>query len=254
MIPRPFPPCQGGVFPLLVRWLKGYPSIKMGIRENLERVKERIARAARSVGRDPSEVLLVAVSKTVEPERIREAVEAGVTDLGENRVQEAREKIELLGRIARWHLIGTLQRNKAKYAVRLFDMIQSVDSIALVEELEKRASRVERVIPVLVEVKTSPEETKHGVAPEDVDALVDRILEAEHLDFRGLMTIAPYVEDPEMARPSFRTLRGVKERLEARGIPVEHLSMGMSGDFEVAIQEGATMVRIGTAIFGPRNY
>ena len=226
----------------------------MGIKENLERVKERIARAAQSVGRDPSEVLLVAVSKTVEPARILEAVEAGVTDLGENRVQEARSKIEELGRIARWHLIGTLQRNKAKYAVKLFDMIQSVDSIPLVEELEKRADREGKVIPVLVEVKTSPEETKHGVAPEDVDGVVDRILETHHLDFKGLMTIAPYVEDPELARPSFVELRRIKERLQARGVAVEHLSMGMSGDFEVAIQEGATMVRIGTAIFGPRNY
>ncbi len=226
----------------------------MGIKENLERVKERIARAAQSVGRDPSEVLLVAVSKTVEPARILEAVEAGVTDLGENRVQEARSKIEELGRIARWHLIGTLQRNKAKYAVRLFDMIQSVDSIPLVEELEKRAAREGKVIPVLVEVKTSPEETKHGVAPEDVDRVVDRILETHHLDFKGLMTIAPYVEDPELARPSFVKLRRIKERLQARGVAVEHLSMGMSGDFEVAIQEGATMVRVGTAIFGPRNY
>ena len=217
-------------------------------------MRERIARAARSVGRDPSEILLVAVSKTVEPQRILEAVEAGVTDLGENRVQEARAKIEELGRIARWHLIGTLQRNKAKYAVRLFDMIQSVDSLPLVEELEKRAAREGKEVPVLVEVKTSPEETKHGVDPRDVDALVDKILESPHLVFKGLMTIAPFVEDPELARPSFRMLRGIKEGLEARGIAVEHLSMGMSGDFEVAIQEGATMVRIGTAIFGPRNY
>ncbi len=228
--------------------------MEMGIRENLQWVRERMARAAQSVGRDPREILLVAVTKTVAPERILEAVEAGVEDLGENRVQEARSKIEKLGRIARWHLIGTLQRNKAKYAVRLFDMIQSVDSVPLVEELEKRAAREGKVVPVLVEVKTSPEETKHGVEPQGVDALVDRILEAGHLVFKGLMTIAPYVEDPELARPSFRMLREIKERLEARGVPVEHLSMGMSGDFEVAIQEGSTMVRIGSAIFGPRNY
>ncbi len=228
--------------------------MEMGIRENLERVKERIARAAWSVGRDPGEILLVAVSKTVEPERILQAVEAGVTDLGENRVQEARAKIERLGGIARWHLVGTLQRNKAKYAVRLFDVIQSVDSVPLVLELEKRAAKEGRTIPVLVEVKTSLEETKHGVAPEGVDELVDRILETEHLVFKGLMTIAPFVEDPELARPSFSLLRSIKERLEDRGVPVEHLSMGMSSDFEVAIQEGATIVRIGTAVFGPRNY
>ena len=228
--------------------------MEMGIRENLERVRERIARSAQSVGRDPGEILLVAVSKTVEPGRILEAVEAGVTDLGENRVQEARAKIEQLGKVARWHLVGTLQRNKAKYAVRLFDMIQSVDSVPLVLELEKRAAKEGRTVPVLIEVKTSPEETKHGVAPEEVDELVDRILEAEHLVFKGLMTIAPFVEDPELARPSFCLLRNIKERLENRGVLVEHLSMGMSGDFEVAIQEGATMVRIGTAIFGSRNY
>jgi len=227
----------------------------MSIKDNLERVRDRIARAAFSKGRDPSDILLVAVSKTVEPERILEAVEAGVTDLGENRVQEARSKIEALGRIARWHLIGTLQRNKAKYAVKLFDMIQSVDSVALVQELEKRAAKEEKRVEVLVEVKTSFEETKHGVEPAHVEELVKEILQKEHLVFKGLMTIAPYVDDPELARPYFRQLRVLRDQLEERlGIPVEHLSMGMSNDFEVAIQEGATMVRIGTAIFGPRFY
>jgi len=226
----------------------------MSIKDNLERVRDRIARAAFSKGRDPSDILLVAVSKTVEPERILEAVEAGVTDLGENRVQEARSKIEALGRIARWHLIGTLQRNKAKYAVKLFDMIQSVDSVALVQELEKRAAKEEKRVEVLVEVKTSFEETKHGVEPAHVEELVKEILQKEHLVFKGLMTIAPYVDDPELARPYFRQLRVLRDQLEEKGIPVEHLSMGMSNDFEVAIQEGATMVRIGTAIFGPRFY
>ena len=227
----------------------------MSIRDNLEMVKERIAKAALSKGRDPSDILLVAVSKTVEPERILEAVEAGVTDLGENRVQEARDKIEALGRIARWHLIGTLQKNKAKYAVRLFDMIQSLDSVSLAQELEKRAAKEGRQMEVLVEVKTSFEETKHGVEPAHVEELVKEILQKEHLVFKGLMTIAPYVDDPELARPYFRQLRVLRDQLEERlGIPVEHLSMGMSNDFEVAIQEGATMVRIGTAIFGPRFY
>ncbi len=227
----------------------------MGIRENLQRVRERMAEAALSVGRDPSDVLLVAVSKTVEPERIVEAVEAGVTDLGENRVQEAREKIERLGRLARWHLVGTLQRNKARHAVRLFDMIQSLDSVPLAEELEKRASREGKRIDVLVEVKTSPEETKHGVEVEGLEALVQKVLQLEHLNLEGLMTIAPYSEDPEAARPYFRSLRELRDQVEERcGVPIRHLSMGMSGDFEVAIQEGATMVRIGTAIFGPRPY
>lgn len=226
----------------------------MSIKDNLEMVRERIAEAALSSGRDPSDILLVAVSKTVEPERILEAVEAGVTDLGENRVQEARDKIETLGRIARWHLIGTLQRNKAKYAVRLFDMIQSLDSASLVQELDKRAAKEEKRMEVLVEVKTSFEETKHGVAPAHLEDLVREVLQKEHLIFKGLMTIAPYVDDPELARPYFRQLRVLKDQLEEKGMPVEHLSMGMSNDFEVAIQEGATMVRIGTAIFGPRSY
>lgn len=227
----------------------------MSIRDNLEMVKERIAKAALSKGRDPSDILLVAVSKTVEPERILEAVEAGVTDLGENRVQEARDKIETLGRIARWHLIGTLQKNKAKYAVRLFDMIQSLDSVSLAQELEKRAAKEEKQMEVLVEVKTSFEETKYGVDPAYLEDLVREVLQKEHLVFKGLMTIAPYADDPELARPYFRQLKVLKDQLEEKlGILVEHLSMGMSNDFEVAIQEGATMVRIGTAIFGPRSY
>ena len=227
----------------------------MSIKDNLERVRDRIAKAALSKGRDPSDILLVAVSKTVEPERILEAAEAGVTDLGENRVQEARDKIEALGRIARWHLIGTLQKNKAKYAVRLFDMIQSLDSVSLAQELEKRAAKEGRQMEVLVEVKTSFEETKHGVDPAYVEDLVREVLQKKHLVFKGLMTIAPYADDPELARPYFRQLKVLKDQLEGRlGISVEHLSMGMSNDFEVAIQEGATMVRIGTAIFGPRSY
>ena len=227
----------------------------MSIRHNLESVKERIAKAALSQGRDPSSILLVAVSKTVEPDRILEAVEAGVTDLGENRVQEARGKIETLGRIARWHLVGTLQKNKAKYAVRLFDMIQSLDSLSLAQELEKRAAREGRQMEVLVEVKTSFEESKHGVEPTRLEELVREILHMKQLVFKGLMTIAPYEDDHELVRPYFRRLRVLKNQLEEKlDIPVEHLSMGMSSDFEVAIQEGATMVRIGTAIFGPRSY
>jgi pyridoxal phosphate enzyme (YggS family) len=207
------------------------------------------------VGRKSSDVLLVAVTKMVEPARVLEAVEAGVRCLGENRVQEAKAKIDELGKIAEWHLIGTLQRNKAKYAVRLFDMIQSVDSISLALELEKRAAHMERRIDVLLEVKTSPEESKHGVAPQDLERLVEEVLSMEHLHFRGLMTIAPYAEDPELARPAFSLLRELKQRLEdSLGVFVEHLSMGMSGDFDVAVQEGATMVRIGTAIFGARCY
>ncbi len=227
----------------------------MGVKENLDAVLERMERAALSVGREPADVSLVAVTKTVEPDRIVEAVEAGVRYLGENRVQEAKAKIEELGRIAEWHLIGTLQRNKAKYAVKLFDMIQSVDSLPLALELEKRAAQMERRVDLLLEVKTSLEVSKHGVLPQDLERLVAEVLSMEHLRFRGLMTIAPYAKDPELARPAFRLLRELKERLEdSLDVLVEHLSMGMSGDFEVAVQEGATMVRVGTAIFGARCY
>jgi len=226
----------------------------MGIRENIERVRERIEKAAVSAGRDPNKITLVVVTKTIEPERIKEAIEAGVEHIGENRVQEARTKIETLGRVVKWHMVGTLQTNKAKYAVRLFDMVQSVDSLKLALELEKRAAKEEKKIDVLVEVKTSPEETKHGVEPHEVQALVKEILKLPHLKWRGLMTIAPYVEDPEDARFAFREMRELKKRLEdSLGAEVEYLSMGMSNDFEVAIEEGANMVRIGTAIFGPRE-
>ncbi len=226
------------------------------IAERLRRVEGRIARAAERAGRDPSEVILVAVSKTVEPARIREAVEAGVKILGENRVQEAREKIGELGRIAHWHMIGHLQKNKAKYVAKDFDMLHSLDGISLLDELCKRLSKEGREgFPVLIEVKLSPEETKHGCAPEEVFALAREAVSRPHVHLCGLMTIAPYSENPEDARPFFRRLRELRDELQqGLGVHLPHLSMGMSGDFEVAIEEGATLVRIGTAIFGERVY
>ena len=223
------------------------------VKENLLSVLEKIEKAARKAGRDPKEVKLVAVSKTVEVARIREAIEAGVTVLGENYVQEAQKKIEKIGKLASWHFIGHLQSNKAKYAVRLFDMIHSVDSIPLAEELNRRADQVGRAMRVMIEVNLSKEAAKFGTDEEHLLNLARRIRETKHLSLEGLMTMPPYFDSPEMSRPYYVALREVKERMAREGIPLEELSMGMSNDFEIAIEEGATFVRVGTAIFGPRK-
>lgn len=217
------------------------------IRANVERVRERIARAAERAGRRPDDVLLVAVSKTVEAERVRAAVAAGITALGENRVQEARAKIAEIGRPVAWHLIGHLQTNKARDAVELFDVIHSVDRIELARELDRRAHARGRVVKVLLQVNVGGEATKGGVAPEAVAETLEALAPLRNLAVRGLMTIPPEVERAEEARGWFQALRKLAER---HALP--ELSMGMSGDFEVAVEEGATMVRVGTAIFGPR--
>ncbi len=224
-----------------------------GIRDNLLKVMERIERAARRTGRDPAEIRLVAVSKTVDSARIREAVEAGVKILGENYVQEAKKKIEEIGHPVAWHFIGHLQSNKAKYAVHLFDMIHSVDSLSLAEELNRRAGQVNRNIKVMVEVNISGEATKFGTDEGRVTELVKGITGLKHLSLEGLMTMPPYFDSAELSRPYFVELRRLREKLLGEGIPVRELSMGMSTDFEVAIEEGATYVRVGTAIFGPRK-
>jgi pyridoxal phosphate enzyme (YggS family) len=228
----------------------------MGIRENVQKIKERIERACERVGRDPRKVLILAASKTRTPEEIREVFEAGIKLFGENRVQEARNKIPLLSDFSiEWHMIGHLQKNKVKYAVNLFDVVESLDSKELADELEKRLSGIEKKMRVFIEVKLSPEETKHGCSPKEVLELVRYVLNLEHLKLEGLMTVPPYFEDPELVRPYFRKLREIKDEFEdSLGINFPHLSMGMSHDFEVAVEEGATIVRIGTAIFGPRNY
>jgi hypothetical protein len=224
-----------------------------GIRENLLKVMEKIERAARRAGRDPAEIRLVAVSKTVESERIREAVEAGVKILGENYVQEAKKKIEEIGHPVAWHFIGHLQSNKAKYAVHLFDMIHSVDSLSLAEELNRRAEQVNRNVKVMVEVNISGEATKFGTDEGRVMELAKGITGLNQLSLEGLMTMPPYFDSAELSRPYFVELRRLREKLLREGIPVRELSMGMSTDFEVAIEEGATYVRVGTAIFGPRK-
>lgn len=225
------------------------------IRENILRVRESMGKAARRVGRNPEGIRLVAASKTVDIERIRAAIEGGITILGENYVQEAMKKIEAIEMPVSWHFIGHLQKNKARHAMRLFEMIQSVDSIALADELNKRAGHVGRKIEVLVEVNLSGETSKWGVKEEDTIPLVHWINGLVNLSFRGLMTMPPFFDDPEESRPYFVRLRTLAEKIvqeEVHPGPLE-LSMGMSNDFLVAIEEGATLVRVGTAIFGPRQ-
>ena len=223
------------------------------IKENLLKVRERIERAAQKAGRDPKGIRLVAVSKTVEVARIKEAIEAGVSILGENYIQEAQKKIDDIGNPVSWHFIGHLQSNKARIAVRLFEVVHSVDSIPLAEELNRRAEQEGRVIQIMVEVNLSREATKFGTDEERVLNLARRIRDLRHLSLEGLMTMPPYFDLPEMGRPYYTALRELEEKMIKGGIPMKELSMGMSNDFEIAIEEGATYVRIGTAIFGPRQ-
>ena len=214
---------------------------------NLAGVRERITRAAERSGRRGDDVLLIGVSKTVEVERIQQAVAAGVPALGENRVQEAKEKVAALGRPVPWHLIGHLQTNKVREALELFDLVHSLDRPDLATELDRRARQRGRPVAVLVQVNVGGESNKGGFAPDAVPAALDAIAKLDHIDVRGLMTIPPITERAEDARGWFRALAQLGKR-----VGLAELSMGMSADFEVAIEEGATMVRVGTAIFGPR--
>ncbi len=219
------------------------------------RVLERVRQAAREAGRDPAGVRLVAVSKKVDSARIRAAYRAGARDFGENYVQEALGKIPELPDDARWHMIGHLQTNKAKRAVEAFAWIHSLDRPSLGEALEKAAARRDRRVNVLIQVNVGGESTKSGADPEGAVALARRAGEWPHLRIRGLMAIPPWREDPEEVRPYFRALRELRDRIASLALPgvgMEELSMGMSHDFAVAVQEGATMVRVGTAVFGPR--
>jgi PLP dependent protein len=225
------------------------------VADNLNAVQERIAKAAARVGRDPEGVTLVAVTKTMPVERIREAIDAGQRVFGENRVQEAQAKIEALGREVQWHLIGHLQRNKVKFVCDLFDLIESVDSLSLAQDINARAARHGIVMPILIQVNIGDETTKSGVAASDTLALVQQVATLPHLALKGLMCVPPIVEVAEHARPYFVELRTLAEQIGRERIPnvaMSELSMGMSHDFEVAIEEGATMVRVGSAIFGPR--
>jgi PLP dependent protein len=218
-------------------------------------VRQRVAAAAEHAGRAPEEVTIVAVSKTVDVDRVRGAYELGLKTFGENRVQEARGKIAALKLpLIRWELIGHLQTNKVARAVDLFARVQSVDSLRLALALDDAAARLGRVLPVLLEVNVAGEASKQGLALADVDPVAHAVVALPHLRVEGLMTVAPQVSDPEAVRPVFRALRELRARLrqEVTGSAWEHLSMGMTDDFEVAIAEGATLVRIGRALFGER--
>jgi pyridoxal phosphate enzyme (YggS family) len=229
------------------------------LKTRLDNVRDRIQNTARRCNRDPLSIQLVAVSKTVSAETVREAIEAGdVTIFGENYVQEAREKINSLMAYpeVNWHFIGHLQSNKAKYAVRLFDLIHSVDSFKLARELNKQALKIGKIQSILIQVNISREDTKSGISPDKALDLISEISRFEHLAIKGLMTMPPYFNQPEKVRPFFAALRDLRDELNSKGIPsvdLQELSMGMTGDFEAAIEEGATYVRVGTAIFGERK-
>lgn len=230
--------------------------MKEQLTENIARVRERIAAACRRAGRREAEVRLVAVTKTVSAERIRAAYDAGLREFGENRVQEARGKRPALSDLAiTWHMIGHLQTNKAKLARELFDWIHSVDSLRLAEKLHQAAPGQSPRLPVLLEVNLGGESSKGGVPEAQALTLAEQVATLSSLEVRGLMAIPPFLEDAEHVRPYFRRLRELAQRIDRMQIPgvaLRELSMGMSHDFEVAIEEGATMIRVGTAIFGAR--
>jgi pyridoxal phosphate enzyme (YggS family) len=232
----------------------------MSIAANISSIRERIIAAARHAGRNPDDVTLMAVSKTQPPERIREAYNAGIRVFGENRVQEFAAKIEALRDLcaAEWHMIGHLQTNKATKTVELFRSVDSLDSLKLAEKLDAGARTLSRKLDVLIEINVGGEAAKSGVAPDSpaLEELLTAAPRLEMLAFRGLMTVPPFTSDPERARPYFRKLRQLRDTIAARklhNIAMHELSMGMSHDFEMAIEEGSTCVRIGTAIFGERT-
>jgi pyridoxal phosphate enzyme (YggS family) len=228
----------------------------LNVAENVERVQERIHRACRQSGRDVKDIRLIAVSKTKPAEAVRQAYAAGLREFGENRVQEAAAKHQQLEDLdIVWHLIGHLQSNKAKQAVRIFDWVHSVDSLHLAEKIDREATALGRNMPVLIEVHLGEETSKFGVEEDDLVRMAEAIAALPSLELRGLMTLPPFFDDPEKVRPFFRRLRELAERIDARNLPgvqMRDLSMGMSHDFEIAIEESATIIRVGTAIFGER--
>lgn len=230
---------------------------KTFITENLKHVHERIASACQRSGRELSSVQLIDVSKTKPVDMLQEAYDNGERHFGENKVQELVAKYEQLPKDIQWHMIGHLQRNKVKYIVDKVALIHSVDSVRLAEEIHKEAMKINRRVPILIEVNVAGEETKFGVAPEEVEGLLREIAPFEGIEVRGLMTIAPYVTDPEENRQYFNRLKQLSVDISCKNIDninMNVLSMGMTGDYEVAVEEGASFVRVGTGIFGERNY
>ena len=227
------------------------------LKENLKTVEERIQSACKKAGRKREEITLIAVSKTKPPHMLQEAYDLGVRIFGENKVQEIREKYEVLPKDIDWHMIGHLQRNKVKYIVDKVAMIHSVDSLRLAETIEKEAAKKAVIVPILIEVNVAQEESKFGLKPEEVLPFIEQISDFSHIRIKGLMTIAPYVDNAEENREIFRELKKLSVDIAAKNINnviMSVLSMGMTGDYMVAVQEGATMVRVGTGIFGARNY
>ena len=227
------------------------------IAENLAQVQKNIEKSCGEIHRDPGEVTLIAVSKTKPVEMLKEAYDAGARVFGENKVQEIVDKYDQMPSDVKWHMIGHLQRNKVKYIVDKVAMIHSVDSFRLAETIEKEAAKKEVVVPILIEVNVAQEESKFGLKPEEVLPFIEEIADFSHIRINGLMTIAPYVENAEENRRIFRELKKLSVDIAAKNInnvTMSVLSMGMTGDYMVAVQEGATMVRVGTGIFGARNY
>ena len=225
--------------------------------ENLQQVNANIEKACAAVGRAPSEITLVAVSKTKPVSMLQEAYDAGARVFGENKVQEIMDKYDQLPSDIQWHMIGHLQRNKVKYIIDKVAMIHSVDSLRLAQTIEQEAAKKELVMPILLEVNVAEEDTKFGLKVEEVLPLLEQISSFSHIQVKGLMTIAPFVKNPEENREVFRTLKKLSVDISAKNInnvTMSVLSMGMTGDYQVAVQEGSTMVRVGTGIFGERNY
>lgn len=229
----------------------------MGIAENLKSIRERIEKAANRAGRNPEEVKLLAVTKEVDAERIIEAARGGVDTFGENYAQELRDKHDVvekaLGKKIKWHFIGRLQKNKVKYILDRVEVIHSLDSLSAAEEINKKAEKLGIKALVLLEVNIGEEEAKGGIRPEQVESFMAELGRFPHITIGGLMTMPPFFDNAEMARPYFKQLRQLRDKLQVRFPNLRELSMGMTGDFEIAIEEGATIVRIGTAIFGPRR-
>lgn len=227
------------------------------IQENIKLVEENIKKACEKVGRDVNEVTLIAVSKTKPYTAIEEALPTGVKDYGENKVQELCDKYEILPKDIKWHMIGHLQRNKVKYLVGKASLIHSVDSIRLAEQIEKEYAKADEIANILIEVNMAQEESKFGITSEETEQLVREIAKFPHIRIKGLMTIAPYTDNPESNRVYFRNMKKLSVDIENKNIDnvsMSALSMGMTGDYQVAVEEGATLVRVGTGIFGERNY
>lgn len=228
------------------------------VRENLKIVEDKVAAACKRAGRDRQEVTLICVTKTKPVDMLKEAYEAGGREFGENKVQEMKDKLPQLSDDIRWHMIGHLQKNKVKYLMdSQIVMIHSVDNLALAETISKEAVKAGRIMPILIEVNVAGEESKFGISCEETEALIREIAPLPGIHVQGLMTIAPYTEDPETNRPYFRRLRELQVDIKSKcidNVDMIDLSMGMTGDYEVAIEEGATMVRVGTGIFGERQY